>query len=244
MNQVCSCSVKVCFCVRGKGQVRAGEVEEARKRRKMPAYLALVWWYLWGFGNWGCCWVSRSASSSWPGEQGCHCVRKWKHKFKVVHITTPSQHSFCSLHRGKHKPSLPPCLPPSVQHYLHDSLLPLRMLQQLMEHLCLLHVSASARGRTKGILWYHGLRLQVHGVVPVRWKRWCWSHVTHVLWCHGPDHVRIWKTKMELRVHLLLFVQPFLPSCPRLQLYSTSLQPWLKVLSIVSTWRAGAVPIR
>lgn len=115
MSQVCSCSVKVCFCARGKGQVRAGEVEEARKRRKMPAYLALVWWYLWGFGNWGCCWASRSASSSWPGEQGCHCVRKWK-QFKVVHITTPSQHSLCPLHSGTHKPSLPPCSIISMTH--------------------------------------------------------------------------------------------------------------------------------
>lgn len=63
-----------------------------------------------------------------------------------------------------------------------------------MEHLCLLHVSTSARGRADGILRYHGLRLQVHVPMHARIvEGWCWSHVTHVLWSHGPDHVRILK---------------------------------------------------
>lgn len=157
----------------------------------MPAYLALVWWYLWWFGHWvelNCCWESRSASSSWPGERGCRCVRKWKHSQKLhtlllLPIIPPVPYKLDS----------PPSLPPA---YRHDSLLPLRMLQQLMEHLCLLHVSTSACGWSNRILRYHGLRLQVHvpmhaGIVPVWWEGWRWSHVTHVLWCHGPDHVRI-----------------------------------------------------
>lgn len=72
----------------------------------MPAYLVLVWWYLWGFGNWGCCWESQSASSSWPGEQGCRCVRRWKQS-KVAHISTQSHHSFCSIQTGH-------CIPPSI----------------------------------------------------------------------------------------------------------------------------------
>lgn len=65
------------------------------------------------------------------------------------------------------------------------------MLQELMEHLRLLHVSAGAGSRSDGVLRYHGLGLQVHGVVAV-WREWRrGSHVTHVLWCHGPDHVRV-----------------------------------------------------
>lgn len=81
VGNVCSC---VFICITDDGSVKAGEreVEEARKRRKMPAYLVLVWWYLWGFGNWGCCWESQSASSSWPDEQGCCCVRKTKKRVK------------------------------------------------------------------------------------------------------------------------------------------------------------------
>lgn len=76
-------------------------------------------------------------------------------------------------------------------HWGHDSLLALRMLQELMEHLRLLHVSTCAGRGPDGVLRYHGLRLQVHGVVPVWWEWRCGSHVTHVFWCHGPDHVRI-----------------------------------------------------
>lgn len=84
------------------------------------------------------------------------------------------------------QPSNPSCL------YPHDSLLPLRMLQQLMQHLRLLHVATSAGGGTDSILRSHRLRLQVHvpmhaGVV----EGGRWGHVTHVLWCHSPDHVRI-----------------------------------------------------
>lgn len=56
----------------------------------MPAYLVLVWWYLWGFGYWGCCWASRSASSSWPGEWGWCCGRKLK----------PKLHRFCTFNRN------------------------------------------------------------------------------------------------------------------------------------------------
>lgn len=74
---------------------------------------------------------------------------------------------------------------------LPDSLLPLRMLQQLVEHLRLLHVSAAAGGGAHGILRYHRLWLQVHGVVAVRRERRRGRHVTHVLGRHGPDHVGI-----------------------------------------------------
>lgn len=76
-------------------------------------------------------------------------------------------------------------------HSGHDSLLALRMLQELMEHLRLLHVSTCAGSGADGILRYHWLRLQVHGIVPVGWEWRRGSHVTHVFWCHGSDHVRI-----------------------------------------------------
>lgn len=60
-----------------------------------------------------------------------------------------------------------------LDHLSHDSLLSLRMLQQLMEHLCLLHISTSTSDWSNRILGYHGLRLQVHvsmhaGIVPMR----------------------------------------------------------------------------
>lgn len=70
------------------------------------------------------------------------------------------------------------------------------MLQELVEHLRLLHVPAPARGRAHGILRYHGLGLQVHvavhaGIVAERREGRRRRHVTHVFWCHGPDHMRI-----------------------------------------------------
>lgn len=86
------------------------------------------------------------------------------------------------VQHGGPAPSTPP-----------DSLLPLRMLQQLVEHLRLLHVGAAAGGGAHGILRYHRLWLQVHGVVGVRRERRRGRHVTHVLRRHGPDHVGIWK---------------------------------------------------
>lgn len=81
--------------------------------------------------------------------------------------------------------------PPLPTHSGGDSLLALRMLKELMEHLRLLHVSTCTGSGADGILRYHWLRLQVHGIVPVGWEWWRGSHVTHVFWCHGSDHVRI-----------------------------------------------------
>lgn len=90
--------------------------------------------------------------------------------------------------------------------HLKNSLLSLRMLQQLMEHLRLLHISTSISDWSNRILWYQGLRLQVHvpmhaGIVPMRWEGWRWSHVAHIFWCHGPDHVRVWKKNGENVLH-------------------------------------------
>lgn len=95
---------------------------------------------------------------------------------------------------AKTKKALKPVLTvQGVQHkHPHtDSLLPLRMLQHLVEHLRLLHVGVAAGGGAHGILRYHRLGLQVHGVVAVWRERRRGRHVTHVLRRHGPDHVGI-----------------------------------------------------
>lgn len=104
------------------------------------------------------------------------------------------------MHGVQHGPPPPFCpllAPPA------DSLLSLRMLQQLVEHLRLLHVGAAAGGGAHRILRYHWLGLQVHGVVAVRRERRRGRHVAHVLRRHGPDHVGICKTsqgRREVRV--------------------------------------------
>lgn len=50
----------------------------------MPAYLVLVWWYLWGFGNSGCCSESQSASSSSLDEQERCCERKKLWRLAII----------------------------------------------------------------------------------------------------------------------------------------------------------------
>lgn len=137
------------------------------------------------------------------------------------------------------------CVAPSPPTpFPFDSLLPLRMLQQLVEHLRLLHVAAPARGRTDGVLRYHGLGLQVHGVVPVRRERRRWSHVTHVLWCHGPDHVRICETGKEREVYTLTREVSHGRATRSFRVVFTPVRPCLKVVCSVSNGGAGGAPIR
>lgn len=74
-------------------------------------------------------------------------------------------------------------------------LLSLRVLQQLVQHLCLLNICACAGGSAHRELRDDWLWLQVHvpvhaGIVSMREGRRR-GHVTHVLWGHGPDHVGV-----------------------------------------------------
>ena len=116
----------------------------------------------------------------------------------------PSSYSstYTSIHLKIHQYIYtPPPLPPPILHSIpSDSLLALRMLKQLMQHLRLLQVSGAPGDRADRVLGDYGFGFQVHvpvhaGIVAVWRQRWRGSHVTHVLWCHGPEHVRIWRTK-------------------------------------------------
>lgn len=137
------------------------------------------------------------------GESECFLFLAWWTGMLLHHRGAKKKNAltpFPIMHGVQHGPPPPfcPLLDPPA-----DSLLSLRMLQQLVEHLRLLHVGAAAGGGAHRILRYHWLGLQVHGVVAVRRERRRGRHVAHVLRRHGPDHVGICKTsqgRREVRV--------------------------------------------